>query len=125
MPLTGKLLNKPFPLLKIFNQVKVFILVTIAWVFFRAHTMNEAMHMIRLMFSCDFSLDPVQLFAGKGPFNFLLSFVVVGFLIAAYFLPKNMQFKTIGRNVAFLSVFILLLFVLSQDAQGEFIYFQF
>jgi D-alanyl-lipoteichoic acid acyltransferase DltB (MBOAT superfamily) len=125
LPYTGKLLNKPFPLLKIFNTLKVFILVTIAWVFFRAANMNEAMQMMKLMFNFDGHVDAIQLYAGKGAFNFGLTFLVIIFLMLAYFLPKDLRFKNMKRNVAFLSLFIFLLFVLSKDATGDFIYFQF
>lgn len=111
--------------LKLFNQFKVFVLVTIAWVFFRAASIDEAMHMIKLMFSTDFTLNMTQLTAGKGPFNLMLCFLAIAFLMAAYFLPLDMKFKNTKVNIAFLSISIVLLFLLSKDAQGEFIYFQF
>ena len=125
LPYTGKLLNYPSPLIKIFNQLKVFFLVTIAWVFFRAVNFDQAMQMMKLMFSFDGHLDPIQLYAGKGAFNFALTFLAVGFLILSYFLPKDLHFKSTGRNVAFLSVSVFLLFILTKDASGDFIYFQF
>jgi alginate O-acetyltransferase complex protein AlgI len=125
LPYTGKLLNKPFPLLKLFNTLKVFLLVTIAWVFFRAANMQEAVHMMKLMFTFDLKVDAIQLYAGKGSFNLALTFLVIGFLMLIYFLPKDLHFKTLTRNVAFLSGTIFLLFILSKDASGEFIYFQF
>jgi alginate O-acetyltransferase complex protein AlgI len=125
LPYTGKLLNKPSLLIKTFNQLKVFMLVTIAWVFFRAANLDQAMQMMKLMFSFDLHFDSVQLYAGKGAFNFALSFLALGFLMLSYFFPKDLQFKSLSRNVAFLSVFILLLFILTKDASGDFIYFQF
>jgi len=111
--------------LKLFKQLTVFVLVTIAWVFFRAETLDAAIQMIKSMFSCDFSLNLTQLSAGKGPFNLLLSFAVIILLMLAYFLPLDMKFKSLKANICFLTVTIFLLFVLSKDAQGEFIYFQF
>jgi hypothetical protein len=81
--------------------------------------------MIRLMFSADLSMDPVQLFAGKGPFNFAISLLIIGLLMLATFLPLTIKFNSISKNVLFLSVLIFLLFILTQDVQGEFIYFQF
>lgn len=125
LPYTGKLLNKPFPLFRLFNILKVFVLVTIAWVFFRAANMTEAMQMMKLIFSFDGHVDPIQLYAGKGSFNFALTFLVITFLMLVYFLPKDLHFKSLFRNVTFLSVSIFLLFILSKDASGEFIYFQF
>lgn len=111
--------------LRLFKRLMVFILVTIAWVFFRASTLDEAIQMIRLMFSSDFSFNLTQLSAGKGPFNLVLSFMVVLLLMLAYFLPLSMKFKSLKANICFLTVAIFLLFILSKDAQGEFIYFQF
>ena len=110
---------------KLFKQLLVFILVTIAWVFFRAATLDEAVQMIKLMFSCDISFNLTQLSAGKGPFNLALSFGVILLLVAAYFLPLDMKFKSLKANISFLIATIFLLFILSKDAQGEFIYFQF
>lgn len=124
--LIGSLLPKTETFfLNLFKQFAVFVLVTVAWVFFRAADVSQAMQMIKLMFSCDFSLDNVQLFAGKGPFNLMISLLVIAGLMFAYYLPLDLKFKTIGRNVIFLSIVIFLLFILTQDAQGEFIYFQF
>lgn len=118
-------INYQSAILKLSKQVLVFILVTIAWVFFRASTIDEAINMMKLMFSTDFSLNLTQLSAGKGPFNLLLSFIVILFLLLAYYLPLDMRFKSQKLNIAFLCVSIVLLFILSKDAQGEFIYFQF
>jgi alginate O-acetyltransferase complex protein AlgI len=112
-------------LVKLSEQFLVFVLVTIAWVFFRANSLHEAMQMIKLMFSNDISFNMTQLSAGKGPFNLALSFLVIVFLMLAYFLPRDMQFKNVKANIGFLIITIFLLFVLSKDAQGEFIYFQF
>lgn len=111
--------------MKLLQQLMVFVLVTIAWVFFRASSLEEAMRMIKLMFSADISFNMTQLSAGKGPFNLLLSFLALGFLFIAYYLPTDMKFKSQKHNIGFLTVTIFLLFILSKDAQGEFIYFQF
>ena len=111
--------------IKLVKQLIVFVLVTIAWVFFRAATFDEAFQMMKLMFSADLSLNLTQLSAGKGPFNLVLSFAVIFLLMLAYFLPLDMKFKSLKANIAFLTVAIFLLFILSKDAQGEFIYFQF
>lgn len=112
-------------ILKLFKQLIVFVLVTVAWVFFRASSFDEAVQMLKLMFSSDFSFNLTQLSAGKGPFNLALSFMVIILLFLAYFLPIDMRFRNQKLNVGFLIITIFLLFILSKDAQGEFIYFQF
>lgn len=122
--LLPKIKNEGLPL-KLVEQFLVFVLVTIAWVFFRAGSLDEAMQMMKLMFSNDISFNLTQLSAGKGPFNLALSFLAIIFLVLAYFLPIDMKFKNLKANIGFLIIAIFLLFVLSKDAQGEFIYFQF
>jgi hypothetical protein len=77
------------------------------------------------MFTSDISFNLTQLSAGKGPFNLVLSFLAIGFLMLMYFLPMDMQFKSRRSNILFLTAVMFLLFVLTKDAQGEFIYFQF
>ncbi len=122
--LLPKIKNEGLPL-KLVEQFLVFVFVTIAWVFFRAGSLDEAMQMMKLMFSNDISFNLTQLSAGKGPFNLALSFLAIIFLVLAYFLPIDMKFKNLKANIGFLIIAIFLLFVLSKDAQGEFIYFQF
>jgi D-alanyl-lipoteichoic acid acyltransferase DltB (MBOAT superfamily) len=112
-------------IINLFKQLTVFVLVTVAWVFFRASSIDEAMQMIKLMFSTDLSFNLTQLSAGKGAFNLVLSFMAILVLFLGYFLPADMRFSNHKLNVGFLIITIFLLFILSKDAQGEFIYFQF
>jgi D-alanyl-lipoteichoic acid acyltransferase DltB (MBOAT superfamily) len=122
--LLPKIKSQPI-ILKLFKQLTVFLLVTVAWVFFRASSIDEAAQMIKLMFRTDLSFNLTQLSAGKGPFNLVLSFMVILTLFLTYFLPIDMRFRNQKVNVGFLIITIFLLFILSKNAQGEFIYFQF
>jgi len=111
------------PALQVFlNRVAVFILVTFAWIFFRAENFQKASQMIHKLCEMNFSKNMTQLSAEKGPFNLLLSFVFIGVLFLSYRLPKSMKLK---HNVLFLFATILLIIILGKDAKSEFIYFQF
>jgi alginate O-acetyltransferase complex protein AlgI len=107
------------------DGLMVFVLVTFAWVFFRAKTLAQAEAFIGKLTAMDFSLNLWQIFAENGPLNFALSFLVIGILFLSYLLPKDLRFKRYGSNMAFLVVTILLILILGKDATGEFIYFQF
>jgi alginate O-acetyltransferase complex protein AlgI len=108
-----------------FDGLQVFVLVTFAWVFFRAESLSDAEAFVGKLFAMDFSLNLWQLFAENGPLNFALSFFVIGILFLSYLLPRDLRFKRYGANLAFLVITILLILILGKDATGEFIYFQF
>jgi alginate O-acetyltransferase complex protein AlgI len=102
----------------------VFVLVSFAWIFFRAKTMQDAGAFIGKLGAMDFSLNRWQIFAENGPLNFVLSFLVIGMLFLSYLLPADMRFKRYGSNLAFLVITSFLILILGKDA-AEFIYFQF
>jgi D-alanyl-lipoteichoic acid acyltransferase DltB (MBOAT superfamily) len=107
------------------DGLMVFVLVTFAWIFFRAKTLAQAKAFIGKLFAMDFSLNLWQIFAENGPLNFALSILVIGMLFLSYRLPKDLRFKHYGSNLAFLVILIFLILILGKDATGEFIYFQF
>ena len=106
----------------ILNQIVVFTMVTFAWIFFRAENLQKAMKVIHLIFEFDFSFNLTQITAGRGPLNFIMSFVVVGLLALSYLLPANLKFK---NNFLFLLVTTSLVLFLGKNAGSEFIYFKF
>ena len=109
-------LNKPL------NQLTVFLLVTLAWIFFRAESFPKAMLIIEKIVEMDFSFNLVQICAEKGPLNLLLTFVCV-ILWAIISLPKeNVSPK---HNIAFLLSITFLIVILGRNEGGAFIYFQF
>jgi alginate O-acetyltransferase complex protein AlgI len=109
-------------LYKFINQVIVFMLVTFAWIFFRAENFHKAKQVIHKLFEFNFSHNLTQLSAGRGPLNLALTFVAIGLLWLSYLLPANMKLK---HSLLFLVVTTFIIIILGKNAGAEFIYFQF
>ncbi len=107
---------------KFINQIVVFILVTFAWIFFRAGSMDKAKAVIDRLLSFDISLNLNELTMHKGPMNLLVSFFVIGLLALSYLLPVNLKLR---NNLLFLIVTSLIIIILGMNGEAEFIYFQF
>ncbi len=107
---------------KLINQLTVFVLVTFAWIFFRAENFGVANGIIHKLFARDYSMNLTQLSAEKGPLNLIMSFFVIGLLGLSYKLPVNMKLK---HNLLFLTVTTFIIIILGKNAGAEFIYFQF
>ncbi len=107
---------------KFINQVVVFILVTFAWIFFRAGSMDKAKAVIGRLLSFDISFNLNELTMHKGPMNLLVSFCVIGLLALSYLLPVNLKLR---NNLLFLIVTSLIIIILGMNGEAEFIYFQF
>ena len=112
-----------FPrLYRFLNQSVVFLLVTFAWIFFRAENFDKAMAIIHKLLAFDFTFNLYQVSAERGPLNLLMTFFVIGLLGLSYVLPANLKLK---RNLLFQILTIFLIIILSKNAGTEFIYFQF
>jgi len=107
------------------NIVTVYALVTFAWVFFRADSIGGAIDYIHKMFELDFSINLVQITAGAGFLNMILSVLVVILLYFSYLLPKNLNFQKESSHILFNAVTILIIFLIGINGKAEFIYFQF
>ena len=115
-------LNKVPFIHRTINQLIVFVLVTFAWVFFRAENFVQARAIISKIFNFDFSFNLIQMTAGTGPLNMLLSFMLIGLLFFTYKLPASLKMK---NNLAFLIATSFVIIILGKDVSAEFIYFQF
>ena len=104
------------------NVSMTFLLVTIAWVFFRAPSFHDASLIFGKLWNWENSWNMVQLCANKGPFNMLLSFVAIVLLSFSYLLPKKLEIK---YNLLFLIVITLLIVLIGKSSNDDFIYFQF
>lgn len=109
-------------LYRLLNGLSVFVLVTFAWIFFRAENFHQAKAIIQKIFIFDGSYNLAQLSAGKGPLNLAMSFGVIGLLALSYKLPQNMKLK---HNLLFIVLIAFLIIILGKNAGAEFIYFQF
>jgi len=107
---------------KFINQLMVFILVTFAWIFFRAESFHKAKAVIGKLFEGTWSHNLTQLAAEKGPLNLILSFFVIGLLALSYWLPVNLKLK---HSLLFLIITIFIIIILGKNGGAEFIYFQF
>ncbi len=104
------------------NRLVVFVLVTFAWIFFRAENFHKASLIIHKLFAGEYSGNLMQLSAEKGPLNLILSFLVVGLLLLSYKLPYDLKLK---NSLPFLVITTFIIIILGKNAGAEFIYFQF
>jgi D-alanyl-lipoteichoic acid acyltransferase DltB (MBOAT superfamily) len=125
--------SKFFPSLKEFFQINLtFLMTVVAWIFFRAESIGQAVSIIQRIFSR--SLFQMPDYLGK---NDLLYFVIhislVGFLLLVEWMHRDQQFglqfhesmlkKPIARWTIY--AFIMVLILLFGGQQSNFIYFQF
>ncbi|MEM7510447.1 MAG: MBOAT family O-acyltransferase [Bacteroidota bacterium] len=121
---------KPFSLPQnrfrnIANILIVYFFVCIAWVFFRAESVEVAIHYLQKLSELSLPQNLMQLTAEKGPFNLLLSFFGIGLLAGSYLFPDQLQFKKRSYHLAFTSFTICLIILLGINGKPSFIYFQF
>jgi len=122
--------NSYFPSLKEFGQMALtFGLTVIAWVFFRAESMEHAIRF--LMGIIDSSIISLPYYVGLGFAKFLIILLPI-FLLIEWFARKNRHglenlensFSRLGRYLFYISI-ILTIFFFSPSNEVEFIYFQF
>ena len=99
------------------------MLVTVAWVFFRAENISDVVMIYKKIVYFDMDFSVLSICAGKGILNLALSFLVIGLLCATYLLNKELNFKKF--NATFLASMTLLIIFLGKNEASEFIYFQF
>jgi D-alanyl-lipoteichoic acid acyltransferase DltB (MBOAT superfamily) len=109
-------------LIRVFNTLWVFVLVSFAWVFFRAESFDKAMLVFHKIGELNFSMNMTQLCAQKGPLNLALSILVLIMLFISYKIPEKLKHLSL---VTYSSVLIFLILVLGENGAAEFIYFQF
>jgi alginate O-acetyltransferase complex protein AlgI len=99
-----------------------FTLVVIGWVFFRAKSLDEAFAVFGKVVHPDFNLNLSALMGYQGPFNFAVSLLAIGLLVASYWLPGNMKVR---RSFLFLVAVFLVVLLFGKGGNNDFIYFQF
>jgi alginate O-acetyltransferase complex protein AlgI len=115
-------LNKLPRVNKAIQILITFILVTFAWIFFRATNFHEAMAIIEQIKHLDFSINMLQLTTKLGTFNLLLCFFVIIALFSSYALPENLNVK---YKTSFFIGMVVLTLILGTNGKADFIYFQF
>jgi alginate O-acetyltransferase complex protein AlgI len=99
-----------------------FFWVVIGWIFFRAKNFEQAITVFKRLFAMDFHFNLGEVMAFNGPFNFALSLLAIGLLLASYLLPKNLNLR---YNLAFLATVGMVILLFGKGGHNDFIYFQF
>jgi alginate O-acetyltransferase complex protein AlgI len=115
-------------LLKAWQMLVTFNMVSLAWVFFRANSTADAFYLLRHL--CDGVKGWQQFLFWQGRSEFLLLAAVLALVLAINCLPRNAGFTVIARYPLLLrwSLYVGLvlgIILLNIDAQKSFIYFQF
>jgi alginate O-acetyltransferase complex protein AlgI len=110
--------------LGLLNGVITFILVTLAWVFFRADTMKHALHLIKAVFVSS-SISSTSIFS-------IISYsrlITVIASIAMLFIYEYLLFKGFEKNkkIRYIAniIMVLMIIILGQATESQFIYFKF
>lgn len=110
-------------LVNLLNMTLTFILVVIAWVFFRSETIKEAFSYLSHLFSnMHFSIQylSIERYA-------IEALVLLLFFIIVEWISRNFEHPFVGKfKVIFLAIIVLLIIILGVYSEhSDFIYFQF
>lgn len=105
--------------------ISTFMVVCLAWIFFRAETISEAFQVLSEISALNMTTNIIEICAMKGPFNLLLSFLSILLLFVSYRLPFDFNFKSNSTYTLFNVITILLIIILGVNGKPDFIYFQF
>ncbi len=115
-------------LYRLSQTVVTFVLVYIAWIFFRANNVSEAIYILKHHFVLSGD-QAVNLFTN--PANFLLSFVFIAVLLIIDFFEEQFRLseklKTLPRYLkwALLILFVSVILIFAVWNETDFLYFQF
>lgn len=99
--------------------------VVIAWIFFRADTLDAAGEYLRVLFTGGWDTSMMALCAGTGPMALAFMLAAVAALGVSYLAPRDCRFRTSTGRILFSVATIVVIAVLGQPTEGAFIYFQF
>jgi D-alanyl-lipoteichoic acid acyltransferase DltB (MBOAT superfamily) len=127
-------LNEKSLFVRIVRVVGVFILVDIAWVFFRAESLNDAVLIIKKLFFSSYefpSLSNMKLHL-FGNLEFILAILTIGILVIFEYLVRGKGLDYFYSNLpeavrmsVYFSFLLFIVFFGYYSYQFEFIYFQF
>lgn len=115
------------------RRVITFILVTFAWLFFRANSVDDAIYLIKTLFSFEGSVGDTLTNMGLDASHIIL---VVASLLTLLFIDHALEYKDRGDNSVVLvrggsfvyfvwAIIVCWVLLLSQNLVSSFIYFQF
>lgn len=99
--------------------------VTLAWVLFRAGSVECARKFMGALFAFKFKTSLMALCAGIGPMSFLFCLIAATLFCVSHFVPDDCKFKRNGSKMTFIVACIIAIVFFGMPAGGEFIYFQF
>lgn len=99
--------------------------VTLAWVLFRAGSVECAKKFLGVMFAFKLKTSLMALCAGIGPMAFLFCLIAASLLVVSHFVPDDCKFSSNRSKITFVVACIAAIVFFGMPAGGEFIYFQF
>ncbi|MBN1646307.1 MBOAT family protein [Candidatus Woesearchaeota archaeon] len=112
------------------QMLVVFILVNIGWIFFRANSLSDAIHILQVIFTeTSFNFTELNLFISAG--ELLLCIALIGFMEFVHVIQEHrsirhfMSDKPLLLRWSVYALLIMMILLLGVFNQTEFIYFQF
>jgi alginate O-acetyltransferase complex protein AlgI len=123
-------LHSKFRLIKVFSVLKTFLIVTIAWIFFRTNTITDSFLIVRSILTNSFSYVSYYEFKSIFIENQQLSYFVILFFIIEFFSRNKVfglqTFDFLPKILkCFIYYFLILLILFYSTDNKQFIYFQF
>lgn len=110
---------------KVASIAVVDIGVALAWILFRAGSLDKAISYLKALFACNFKTTLMALCAGQGPMTFLFCCIAATLLLLSYVALRDCRFKTMHGRFLFVSLCVAAIVFCGMLSGGEFIYFQF
>lgn len=126
------MVNRDKPLLSVYFGIQTFLIVCIAWLFFRANSFDDSLYIIHNLFSFNSQVGIIKL--GLAEPEIYLSFVLIFVLLVFDYTHRRYNVAKIVnkaplvmRSVMYVCIIfsIVILGVYGNDGVSEFIYFQF
>jgi D-alanyl-lipoteichoic acid acyltransferase DltB (MBOAT superfamily) len=115
----------------IYQMISTFILICIAWIFFRAQTVGEAWYILKQIVSDGYNLSGLWPFLLQYRYSFLIIFGAISFLtFVDYFIAEDKRLEKLFRLPLFIQVvaclfIVFIIMLLGRFVNEQFIYFQF
>ena len=107
------------------EQFVVFLGVTFAWIFFRAHSFAELKAFLSELLLGQWKFNMMSLCAANGPMTMAVCCLSVLLLALSYLTPRDCAFKTTQGKFLFTLTCAAFVVLFGIPCGGEFIYFQF
>jgi D-alanyl-lipoteichoic acid acyltransferase DltB (MBOAT superfamily) len=116
---------------KIYQTLFTFVLISLAWIFFRAQSLNDALYIIKQIFLNGYNLISLKPFLSEYNYSFYIIFSSIFFLMLMdYYIGDDKRLAKLKKislttQVLAFSLIIFLIILLGLFINEQFIYFQF